>query len=62
MRKIIVVSYDDRWPEMFKAERLLIKTLLGGMGKDVHHIESTSVPGLSAKSVIDMLLEVSDIN
>ncbi|MEN4708334.1 GrpB family protein, partial [Pantoea agglomerans] len=32
------------------------------MAKDVHHIGSTSVPGLSAKPVIDMLLEVSDIN
>lgn len=30
MRKIIVVPYDDRWPEMFEAESLLIKTLLGG--------------------------------
>jgi len=62
MRKIIVVPYDDRWPEMFEAESLLIKRLLGGMAKDVHHIGSTSVPGLSAKPVIDMLLEVSDIN
>ncbi len=25
MRKIIVVPYDDRWPEMFEAESLLIK-------------------------------------
>jgi len=61
MRKIIVVPYDDRWPEMFEAESLLIKTLLGGMVKDVHHIGSTSVPGLSAKPVIDILLEVSDL-
>lgn len=62
MRKIIVVPYDDKWPEMFEAESSLIKTLLGGVAKDVHHIGSTSVPGLSAKPVIDMLLEVSDIN
>lgn len=62
MRKIIVVPYDDRWPDMFEAESLLIKTLLGGIAKDVHHIGSTSVPGLSAKPVIDILLGVSDIN
>lgn len=62
MRKIIVVPYDDRWPDMFEAESLLIKTLLGGIAKDIHHIGSTSVPGLSAKPVIDILLEVSDIN
>lgn len=62
MRKIIVVPYDDKWPEMFEAESLLIRTLLGGVVKSVHHIGSTSVPGLSAKPVIDILLEVSDIN
>jgi len=47
---------------MFEAESLLIKTLLGGVAKDIHHIGSTSVPGLSAKPIIDILLEVSDIN
>lgn len=62
MRTVIVVPYDDKWPEMFEAERLLIKTLLGGVAKDIHHIGSTSVPGLSAKPIIDILLEVSDIN
>jgi GrpB-like predicted nucleotidyltransferase (UPF0157 family) len=62
MRTIIVVPYDDKWPEMFEAESLLIKTLLGGVAKSIHHIGSTSVPGLSAKPVIDIFLEVSDIN
>ena len=62
MRKIIVVPYDNRWPEMFEAESSLLKTLLGSVAKNVHHIGSTSVPGLSAKPVIDMLLEVSDID
>jgi len=62
MRTVIVVPYDAQWPEMFEAESLLIKTLLDGVVKDVHHIGSTSVPGLSAKPVIDILLEVSDIN
>lgn len=62
MRTIIVVPYDNKWPEMFETERSLINVLLGGVAKDVHHIGSTSVPGLSAKPVIDILLEVSDIN
>lgn len=62
MREIVVVPYDEKWPEIFKAESFLIKTLLGDVAKDVHHIGSTSVPGLSAKPVIDILLEVFDIN
>jgi len=62
MRKIVVVPYDEKWPEMFNVESFLIKKLLGEVAKDIHHVGSTSVPGLSAKPVIDILLEVSDIN
>lgn len=62
MRTVIVVPYDAKWPEMFETESLLIKSLLGGVAKNIHHIGSTSVPGLSAKPIIDILLEVSDIN
>jgi len=61
MRKIVVVPYDEKWPEMFNVESFLIKKLLGEVAKDIHHVGSTSVPGLSAKPVIDILLEVSDI-
>lgn len=62
MRTITVVPYDEKWPEMFEAESVLITTLLGKRVKNVHHIGSTSVPGLSAKPVIDILLEVVDIS
>lgn len=62
MRTVIVVPYDDKWPEIFEAESLLIKSLLGAVAKNIHHIGSTSVPGLSAKPIIDILLEVSDVN
>jgi len=62
MRTIIVVPYDEKWPAMFEAESLLVKTLLGGVAKRIHHIGSTSVPFLSAKPVIDILLEVPSIN
>ena len=61
MREVVVVPYDEKWPEMFNVESFLIKALLGDVAKNIHHIGSTSVPGLSAKPVIDILLEVSDI-
>ena len=54
MRTIVIVPYDDKWPEMFEAESVLVKTLLGGVVKSIYHIGSTSVPGLSAKPVIDI--------
>ncbi|MGV2880729.1 GrpB family protein [Pantoea vagans] len=62
MRKIVVVPYDEKWPETFKAESILLQRLFGGVIKNIHHIGSTSVPGLSAKPVIDILMEVSDVN
>jgi GrpB-like predicted nucleotidyltransferase (UPF0157 family)/GNAT superfamily N-acetyltransferase len=60
-RKIEVVQYDPRWPEMFESEAKWIKQALGDNGLEVHHIGSTSIPGLSAKPIIDILPVVKDI-
>lgn len=62
MRTVVVVPYDDKWPEEFETESLLISRILNGVVMAVHHIGSTAVPGLSAKPVIDIMLEVSDIH
>ncbi|EKM5948675.1 MULTISPECIES: GrpB family protein [Enterobacteriaceae] len=62
MREIVVVQYNEKWPEMFEAESFLIQSLLGDVVRNVYHIGSTSVPGLPAKPVIDILLEVTDLN
>lgn len=62
MRQIIITPYETSWPAMFEKERSLIKSLLDGVAKDIHHIGSTSIPGLAAKPIIDMLIEVSDLD
>ena len=62
MRAIVVVPYDEKWPEAFSDERSLIKEMLGDVAVTIYHIGSTAVPGLSAKPVIDILLEVSTID
>lgn len=61
IRKIEVVEYDPGWPEIFELEAERIKQALGKNCIEVHHIGSTSVPGLSAKPLIDMLPVVRDI-
>jgi len=61
MRKIEVVSYDPMWSEVFKQEAEIIKKVLGENCVEVYHIGSTSVPGLQAKPVIDMIAEAKDI-
>jgi GrpB-like predicted nucleotidyltransferase (UPF0157 family) len=59
---IEVVPYDSRWPAAFAAEARRIEAALGDIPIRLHHIGSTAVPGLCAKPVIDMLLEVADLN
>lgn len=54
MGAIRVVDYDPAWPALFEAERAGIAALLGGLVADIHHIGSTSVPGLAAKPKIDI--------
>jgi GrpB-like predicted nucleotidyltransferase (UPF0157 family) len=60
---IAVVEYDAQWPHSFESERGLLEQMLtpwleGG----IHHIGSTSVPGLAAKPVIDMIAGVRDLD
>ena len=60
-RIIEVVPYNSAWPQMFEAEAALIKKALGDNCIAIHHIGSTSIPGLSAKPIIDILPVVKDI-
>lgn len=45
---------------MFEAERARIVEALGDVAVGVHHVGSTSVPGLGAKPTIDVVLAVAD--
>ncbi len=61
MRNIVVVPYDPRWPGRFAEESAQVADRFADNAVAIHHIGSTSVPGLAAKPVIDMLLVVKDI-
>ena len=54
-----IVAYDPAWPQRFAAEAAHLRSLLPGelIGR-IEHFGSTAVPGLSAKPIIDMLVEV----
>jgi GrpB-like predicted nucleotidyltransferase (UPF0157 family) len=58
--RIPLVDYDPRWPELSEREADRIRDLLGGAALRIEHTGSTSVPGLAAKPIIDMLLVVTD--
>ena len=55
---IVLVDYDDAWPVRFEREARRIRTALGVRALLVEHAGSTSVPGLVAKPIIDIVLAV----
>ena len=57
---ITLVEYDPAWPKIFVPEATRIKAALGERAIVVEHVGSTSVPGLIAKPIIDILLVVAD--
>ncbi|MGD0297529.1 MAG: GrpB family protein [Bryobacteraceae bacterium] len=58
--RILIVEYDPQWPELFALEADRIRSVLGARALRLEHTGSTSVPGLIAKPIIDVLLVVSD--
>jgi len=58
--RIHIVDYDPRWPELFEREAKRIRRVLGRRALRIEHAGSTSVPGLAAKPIIDILLVVAD--
>ena len=60
-RAIVLVDYDLSWPARFQDERARITAALGTEAIGIEHIGSTSVPGLAAKPIIDVLVTVADI-
>lgn len=54
--EVVVVAYDASWPSKFDQAKARVCELLGARALGVEHIGSTSVPGLSAKPVIDLLV------
>ena len=57
---IVIADYNPEWPERFGQEEVRIRAALGEAALSVEHIGSTSVPGLAAKPIVDILLVVED--
>jgi GrpB-like predicted nucleotidyltransferase (UPF0157 family) len=58
--KVQVVDYDPAWPGLFQREAERIRAVLGERVVQLEHVGSTSVPGLAAKPIIDIMLIVPD--
>ena len=59
---ITITSYDPAWPLRFAELRQRVELALPGTALSVEHIGSTSVPGLAAKPIVDVLLTVASVD
>jgi GrpB-like predicted nucleotidyltransferase (UPF0157 family) len=57
-----IVDYDPAWPQRFAEEAARLRALLPPqlLGR-IEHIGSTAVPGLAAKPIVDVAVEVADL-
>jgi GrpB-like predicted nucleotidyltransferase (UPF0157 family) len=57
---VVLVDYDPEWPRLFEREAGRIRAALGERALQIEHTGSTSIPGLAAKPIIDIVLVVAD--
>jgi GrpB-like predicted nucleotidyltransferase (UPF0157 family) len=57
---IVIVEPDAAWPAEYERERVKIVDALGDLIVRIEHVGSTSVPGLPAKPIIDIDVQVPD--
>lgn len=60
-RRIEVVPHNPEWVKKYTVEATLLNAIFGDLLLSIHHIGSTSIPGIKAKPVIDIMIVVSDL-
>lgn len=58
--EIKIADYDPQWPQRFAMHARVIGRALCNSALRIEHIGSTSVPGLAAKPIVDILIVVQD--
>jgi GrpB-like predicted nucleotidyltransferase (UPF0157 family) len=59
--RVELVEHDPSWAELFEQEHFRLAPIFGGRAVSIEHIGSTSVPGLCAKPIVDVLVGLSDL-
>lgn len=54
--EIVLEPHNPSWAAAFEAERLAMERIDEGWFKAIHHVGSTSIPGIVAKPIIDILV------
>ncbi len=58
--KVELHRYDKSWRDEFLKEKSILQELLKDYALDIQHVGSTSIPGISAKPIIDIAVAVKD--
>jgi GrpB-like predicted nucleotidyltransferase (UPF0157 family) len=58
---VVLVPPDDEWPRLAREEAERFAALLGDNLVEVHHVGSTSIPGIWAKPILDLAPEVHSV-
>ncbi|MBB3908409.1 GrpB family protein [Anoxybacillus sp. PDR2] len=61
-RKVEVVPFSEQWAEQFRCEADKMKDVFQNGCVEIYHIGSTSVPGMRAKPIIDIMVEVHNLD
>ncbi|WP_214480140.1 GrpB family protein [Bacillus sp. SM2101] len=61
MRKVEVHRYNSDWSRQFDLEKQALMHIYQTLAASYHHIGSTSIPNMSAKPIIDIMIEVDDL-
>jgi len=57
-----LVPYREEWTEFYRQESQRIRQAIGTYIRDIQHVGSTAVPGMSAKPIIDIAVAVDCLN
>jgi GrpB-like predicted nucleotidyltransferase (UPF0157 family) len=60
MTRLVMFEYDPRWPSLFERERDALWPIWQDLAQSIHHVGSTSVPKLTAKPIIDIMIVVKE--
>ncbi len=60
--KVSIIDYDEKWAAIFEEEKALLQRLLNDVHVEIEHIGSTSVAGLAAKPIVDIMIGLEDLS
>jgi len=60
--KVTIVEYSAAWRELFEQEKRLLESAIGESPAVIEHVGSTSVIGLAAKPIIDIMIGLRDFS